>query len=452
MDESLDLHFKHQPLETASKSIRVLKILPRRQQLSLIECTIEHVALCDKTYVCLSYMWGDISPTREILLNGRRMIVRQNLWSFLDKVSSQPRRRLKSIYRLPFWIDALCIDQDNHIRALFERGQQVQMMGDIYFKAAWVLIWPGIVGNARLLLSIARAIPKDTDRSTTIDSYKDLFQSLAMSLLKRTLPDDYKSVEELVYKGYWGRLWIWQEILLNSDVRILTGNGLSQLEECFPRSFLHLGSIPRAPKVWTAHQLVCSHRGHRGYIWAQADPAFGGPISLETMLDLTTDSQCQDWHDRIYALKGLCRELRDLPVRYNSRRAQLAGDVIWQVLKERHLEEHSCLLEDSSWIPFILNRDAGLLCCLMERLDVTITYTCPEVVRGHPSQKHSSRIELKIVEWDGGNFLNYTKYESLDEFLVRGLCEGCMLYQAETLRERGIRQAASDWNAKVVHL
>lgn len=37
------------------------------------------------------------------------------------------------------WVDAICINQEN----LQERGQQVQLMANIYSKAARVLVWLG---------------------------------------------------------------------------------------------------------------------------------------------------------------------------------------------------------------------------------------------------------------------------------------------------------------------
>jgi hypothetical protein len=55
-----------------------------------------------------------------------------NLWDFLHEARSRKDQR-----RL--WVDALCINQ-SHID---EKNHQVGIMGEIYSKAAWVLVWLG---------------------------------------------------------------------------------------------------------------------------------------------------------------------------------------------------------------------------------------------------------------------------------------------------------------------
>ncbi|PSN72337.1 heterokaryon incompatibility, partial [Corynespora cassiicola Philippines] len=83
-------------------------------------------------YRCLSYMWGAPFAHHEILINGGRFRVGDNLHRFLHTA-----RRLYPSQ--PLWIDAICINQ----RDLAEKGHQVQAMGHIYRKAKEVLIWLG---------------------------------------------------------------------------------------------------------------------------------------------------------------------------------------------------------------------------------------------------------------------------------------------------------------------
>lgn len=72
-------------------------------------------------YVGLSYMWGDPEPTHFISINGVTVGIRPNLLEFLLEMQRQNEADW-------FWIDALCIDQDN----LDEKSEQVRMMGHIY--------------------------------------------------------------------------------------------------------------------------------------------------------------------------------------------------------------------------------------------------------------------------------------------------------------------------------
>ena len=105
--------FVHKPLDLSQSNIRLLRILPGRQQ-DVIRCTLRHVSRHKHEYVCLSYTWGDAEPSHTILVNQKSFKVRRNLWDFLCLA-----RRFKVQDRL--WIDAMCIDQRN----ILERNHQV---------------------------------------------------------------------------------------------------------------------------------------------------------------------------------------------------------------------------------------------------------------------------------------------------------------------------------------
>ncbi len=77
------------------------------------------------TYTALSYTWGPVSQSQDILLDGHVFVVRQNLWDFLHIA----RQNYPGI---AFWIDAVCINQDD----IQERNQQVSLMSTIYGYAA----------------------------------------------------------------------------------------------------------------------------------------------------------------------------------------------------------------------------------------------------------------------------------------------------------------------------
>ena len=56
----------------------------------------------------------------------------ENLGNFLGRASSLCRPR-------PIWIDAVCINQNDDL----EKSGQIPLMGEIYSKAAEVLVWLG---------------------------------------------------------------------------------------------------------------------------------------------------------------------------------------------------------------------------------------------------------------------------------------------------------------------
>jgi hypothetical protein len=106
--------FVHEALDLTQPSIRLLHILPGQGK-DLVQCTLETVRRNDwPSYVCLSYTWGEPQPLHTILVNGRPLGVRSNLYNFLRLA-----RKLNIKQRL--WIDAVCIDQEN----VLERNHQV---------------------------------------------------------------------------------------------------------------------------------------------------------------------------------------------------------------------------------------------------------------------------------------------------------------------------------------
>jgi hypothetical protein len=120
------LDFKHQPLNQAEPSIRLLKVLPNSPP-ATIHCELEHTTI-DASYVCLSYVWGSPEHEHKILVNDAQFWVRSNLWDFLCIAK-------KRYPRTAFWIDAICIDQTS----ITERNHQVSIMGKIYSRARRVI-------------------------------------------------------------------------------------------------------------------------------------------------------------------------------------------------------------------------------------------------------------------------------------------------------------------------
>ncbi|PZD28569.1 HET domain containing protein [Pyrenophora tritici-repentis] len=102
----------------SSTNFRLLTIEPCSDPNDEVYCNL-HVRAMEEPpqYIALSYTWGEPSPTRMIMLNGRPFRVRQNLWDFLVQARSHNLTTM-------LWVDALCIDQSQ----VKERNHQVSMM------------------------------------------------------------------------------------------------------------------------------------------------------------------------------------------------------------------------------------------------------------------------------------------------------------------------------------
>ncbi|KAH7086046.1 heterokaryon incompatibility protein-domain-containing protein [Paraphoma chrysanthemicola] len=142
-------------------------------------------------YCCLSYVWGKSRDSQPIILNTQLFNVRGYLHDFLDHAS-------RSGFTGPMWIDAVCIDQRN----IAERGHQVQRMGDIYSRAQEVMIWLGKHIEIR-----------ETGEWMRTPQYCDIL---------KPFPDKVEDqLNAICFHAYWSRAWIAQEILLQSNVRIV---------------------------------------------------------------------------------------------------------------------------------------------------------------------------------------------------------------------------------------
>jgi Heterokaryon incompatibility protein (HET) len=85
------------------------------------------------SFYALSYVWGESTKPREILIDGKSIPITQNLYDGL-------RALQKTAYGLiRIWADALCICQDDTV----ERSAQIMLMREIYQFAGDVCIWLG---------------------------------------------------------------------------------------------------------------------------------------------------------------------------------------------------------------------------------------------------------------------------------------------------------------------
>ena len=218
-------------------------------------------------YAAMSYVWGDRDPKQTVSLNGCDFEIGPNLHNALLCMRSG----------LPgwFWIDAICINQQN----IPERNEQVSEMTKTYANAAFVASWVGLC-TENLQPAFALDVRTAKLRSLPRNEQEKLHASLtALSRLH-----------------YWKRIWIQQEVLLNPIVVLFCG----QFNQ------------PLHPLIsWTEKQ-----RGQRkldvsttGIFWDlnQAIEWFGfrkAPVLRLLTWAGATKQQSSDPKDKLYALLG----------------------------------------------------------------------------------------------------------------------------------------------------
>jgi hypothetical protein len=149
-----DLYF-YAPLDNAGAQIRLLKVVfdvklaMGHENGSVLAGTMRSYYLPKSTlsraqrvvrsfqlpaFFALSYVWGDPTRTHEVLVDGKRLKITENLYNAIRDLQ---RDAIGEIY---LWADAICINQDDTT----EKSAQILLMREIYHSAATVKIWLGM--------------------------------------------------------------------------------------------------------------------------------------------------------------------------------------------------------------------------------------------------------------------------------------------------------------------
>lgn len=157
--------YEYETLPSA-RSIRILTLCPAEQHTDAIECMVEAIELEEASYDALSYSWGmnedgDSSQDYELFIHGNRQWITRNL--------SEGLRRIRVCDKpIRIWIDAVCINQQDHV----ERSVQVAMMADIYARAEKVLVWLGNGTEEKEDLAMLGLLQRIKERTEQIKPWK----------------------------------------------------------------------------------------------------------------------------------------------------------------------------------------------------------------------------------------------------------------------------------------
>ena len=212
---------QYRPLDPVSKQIRVLE-LHSGTEVEDIECHLEHVLLTDNPdFTALSYVWGDLTDTRTILLHNVPFRVTKNLHAALRSIRSNTSDK-----RL--WVDALCINQQD----LAERSRQVSLMQLIYGQAKHTIVWFGPENElskraVQLITEMVNTLePKDNPWIKEMIKAKFAVEYSAAVHPLTHLVDRLEAWEALGYLvnlPWWTRVWVAQEIKLSKNPILLWG-------------------------------------------------------------------------------------------------------------------------------------------------------------------------------------------------------------------------------------
>jgi hypothetical protein len=216
-----------------SDRVRLVQIAENNST-EAISLHIEEYAISSlPPYNALSYTWDspcagdkpyDDSDKIPISLDGQGFTIFPNLAAFL--------RRLRGLRNAKYyWIDAICINQDD----INEREVQVGIMDQIYRQADHVDIWIGESGQydtevAEMVTRMAQVADAEVGRMYNERQTWQLFDFLDDSIMRGIgLPslneDIWDAFIDFFERRWFKRAWILQEVALANDAALLWGEG-----------------------------------------------------------------------------------------------------------------------------------------------------------------------------------------------------------------------------------
>ncbi|OTA96145.1 hypothetical protein M434DRAFT_393232 [Hypoxylon sp. CO27-5] len=334
-------------LELGETDVRLLRIVPGKGN---IECLLHQIPLTEvKFFYALSYVWGDVTEKKTIMLEGQPFQITQNLYEALHQFRERP-------YDLGypedyFWIDAICINQED----IEERSRQVSRMIDIYH-AGHVVIWLGPVKEPipdsiyKRVLRRARSSGPQISADEAIDILFKKANSMWTEwepiddddniVLKAEFGDAYDAIIEatvdILQRPWFERVWTIQEACLNTYPNIYVGRHSVYLENfiklfkilAMEHKFLYLCS--GSARMVAFDKIDRLHRSAL-FDWDDSPKKLDMAEVLATLLRVTGKKSSSDPKDQLYGLLGLLRHLNEgeIPEEFAPDYRLLYEDVYW---------------------------------------------------------------------------------------------------------------------------
>jgi len=294
--------------------IRLLKVQPEAGGSREIKCTLDTVHLDDSpSYVALSYTWGP--PTAEmadaeaasqstytITCNQGVIQITRNLNDFLQMVRREPE-----LHSRRFWVDAVCINQQDAT----ERSSQVGFMASIYRSADFVIAWLGkedinteesftLIRTLATLCEdcLAQIMPKNR-------AYEPFENVLGQMANDRA----WNALRQFWRRSYFKRAWTIQEVALAKKVMVKCGGHLLDWDHIVKVSlFLTVTPWTRFLNLGVRDPTDREYSNHAQPLYLDANGKSAVPGSSHSLLYALIRArrfECSDPRDKVYALLGL---------------------------------------------------------------------------------------------------------------------------------------------------
>lgn len=316
-------------------------------------CHLEPLPVVDAPpYNALSYAWGNRNKNMEITVNGRPHLVTESLHSALIQLRHPADD-------LTFWIDVLCINQDE----AEEKNIQVQNMASIYEGAHEVIAWLGpVCFCSDEAMDLARYIGSQVhDDVACISGSCIVFDTDKLGSII--------ALAHLTGRSWFRRRWVVQEIAFAKSVTVRCGASAVRWEEMEPavkflwchRSDTHWSW--KRPSIWSscAHVKAPDVSAHAAYqlvsvkasVCDRMGPSESSQRSknIHELLCMLSGLNVSEPRDTIYAIRSLAKDLIDSDVlmpSYDSEVPDICKDLVEHVISQSRSLDVICL----PWAPW----------------------------------------------------------------------------------------------------
>ncbi|GAB1316894.1 Folylpolyglutamate synthetase [Madurella fahalii] len=202
--DEVDKALNPMPPWAIPRLIRLLRVQPGLFD-DKVYCSLEWYNLDGPhpPYAAISYVWGSPKRDRLIVLDGKRVPVTTSAATALRSLRSQWYARL-------FWIDALCIDQDDPL----DKSRQIPFMADIYHRARNVHVWLGLISYGSLTLSAVRELWVRAMLHTEFGGPAPSFDDMPAAV--------WVNLKALLRRPWFERTWTVQEVVVARNADAIT--------------------------------------------------------------------------------------------------------------------------------------------------------------------------------------------------------------------------------------
>ncbi|THV47033.1 hypothetical protein BGAL_0340g00030 [Botrytis galanthina] len=326
--------YQYQPINLGRPSIRLLQLY-KGDWSDIIEGHFISAWFDDPDsfmpYSALSYTWGHIDKVEEVIIDSARIKVTSNLHMALQHLRSGEEDQI-------FWIDALCINQEN----VHEKIHQIRQMGDIYKKAEKVVVWLGRgTEETDLVMDSMKRL-----RKASLGWNSAEWEYKANGWVDENyehLKNSREQMRLILERPWFRRIWILQEVAnarrattVHCGNRSITATIFSQ----FP------ALIALTPAVHCQSVLdIMPGISRKESWWAQGQ-------KLHTLLVKFRESEATDDRDKIYALLSISSDAhrsKILDPKCDKSLKQVIREAVSFILSEKYPQ----LVDDASLYRFL---------------------------------------------------------------------------------------------------